>query len=132
MDSNIENTIQVLISLEQFLTEPEFMCGVETLLSTNLHLFDDGEQSIEGYEVFREFTSLLDKQLQAFVREKGVEEEEVFANCKNLYEQDPGALTCFEYIIAALDYKDFLEMMLTRRELQNWTSEEEEGVDKQH
>lgn len=131
MDSNIENTIQVLISLEQFLTEPEFMCEIETLLSTNLHLFDDGEQSIQCYEVFQQFTGLLDKKLQTFIQNTGATEEGVFANCKNLYEQDPGALTCFEYIIAALDYKDFLEMMLTRREIQNWRSEEE-TINKQH
>lgn len=125
MDSNIENTIQVLIALEQSLTEPEFICEIETLLNTNLHLFDDGEQSIQCFEIFKQFTGLLDKQLQSFIQKAGVTEEQVYANCKNLYDQDSSALTCFEYIIAALDYKDFLEMMLTRKELQSWRSEEE-------
>ena len=126
MDHNIEDTIQILISLEQFITEPEFICGVETLLNTNLHLFESGEQSIQCYEVFQQFTNLLDKQLQNFINKTGVSEQEVFTNCKNLYEQDPNALTCFEYIIAASEYKDFLELMLTRRDIQNWRSEEED------
>ena len=127
MSSNLEDTIQILIQLEQAMTEPDFMCEIESLLNTNLSLFDSGEQSIQCFQVFQEFTGLLDKKLQEFIVKIGASESEVFAYCKSLYEQDPSALTCFEYIIAAGDYNDFLEMMLTRRELQQWRSPEEEA-----
>ena len=125
MSSNLEDTIQTLIQLEQTMTEPDFICEIESLLNTNLSLFDSGEQSIQCFQVFQSFTSLLDKKLQEFIEKTGASESSVYANCKSLYEQDPSALTCFEYIIAASDYNDFLEMMLTRRELQQWRSEEE-------
>jgi transcriptional regulator of heat shock response len=130
MSSNLENTIQVLISLEQALTEPDFICEVETLLNSNLEIFETGEQSIQCFEVFQQFSRILDRQLQNFIQETGAVEEEVFANCKALYQQDQSALTCFEYIIAAGDYNDFLEMMLTRRELLQWRAGDEESASK--
>ena len=40
--------------------------------------------------------------------------------------QDPTALTCFEYITAALNYEDFQQMMLVRKSISEWTFEEEE------
>ena len=123
MSDAIEETIQTLIKLERIFTEPEFICEIETLLNNHLQLFEDGEQSIQCHEVFMEFSSKIERKLEEFTSSNSITEDEVYRHCKTLYDNDPTALTCFEYILAACDYKDFLEMMLTRRELQEWRDE---------
>lgn len=125
MNENLEDTIQVLIQLEKVFTEPEFICDIEELLNSNLTLFDDGEQSIQCHEIYLQFTGKVEKVLEDFVRSQSISEETVFNYCKQLYENDPQALTCFEYILAACDYNDFLEMMLTRKNLLEWRGEQD-------
>ena len=120
MSSTIEETISLLIKLEEKFTEPDFICKVEKTLNDNLHLFDEGEQSIQCFEVFTEFKQKIETQLEAFVSCNSVSEQEVFDHCKNLFDKDPNALTCFESILAAADYNDFLELMITRRNIQEW------------
>jgi hypothetical protein len=124
MEDGIEETIQLMVKLEQQFTDPSFMCDIEELLNRNLQLFEDGEQRIECHEVYTEFVGKVEGKLEEFVKENQVSEEEVFRHCKRVYEDDPQALTCFEYIVAACEYDDFLDMMLTRRNLLIWREEE--------
>ena len=44
-----------------------------------------------------------------------------------LQEVDPGWLTCINYLMAAADYQDFVEMMLEHQECINY--EEDEAYD---
>ena len=125
MSEALEETIQKLIKLEQMFTEPEFMCEIEDLINENLHIYDDGEQSNRGHEVYLEFARKVEAKLEEFAGINNITEVEVYEHCKMLYDTDPTALTCFEYILSACDYNDFLEMMITRRELQQWRDETE-------
>ena len=114
-----------MIKLEQQFTDPDFMCEIEELLNSNLQLFEDGEQRIECHEVYTAFVEKVERKLEEFMKGNDVGEEDVFKYCKRLFEEDPNALTCFEYIVAACDYNDFLEMMLTRRNLLIWRGEDD-------
>lgn len=126
MSGNLEETIQKLVLLEEMFTDPQFMCEIEDFLNENVFLFDSGEQTIQGYEIFLSFKGKVEKKLEEFVKRAEITEEEAYGHCKILYDTDHTALTCFEYIFAACDYSDFLEIMLTRRDLQQWRGEREE------
>eukprot|EP00358_Blepharisma_japonicum_P007055 CAMPEP_0202940642 /NCGR_PEP_ID=MMETSP1395-20130829/781_1 /ASSEMBLY_ACC=CAM_ASM_000871 /TAXON_ID=5961 /ORGANISM="Blepharisma japonicum, Strain Stock R1072" /LENGTH=133 /DNA_ID=CAMNT_0049635243 /DNA_START=9 /DNA_END=407 /DNA_ORIENTATION=- len=121
---NIEQAITVLLGLERLFTEPEFICEIEIYLNNNLEKFESGEQTHECYEIYQKFGEDIEKKLQDFAREENLTEEEIFDFCKVVYEKDSNALTCFEYIFAACDYQQFLDMMLTRKELLDWREEE--------
>jgi The ARF-like 2 binding protein BART len=124
MSNGLEETIRILINLERIFTEPGFVCDIEDLLNNNLELFGYGEQSIQSHQVFTEFSNKIESKLEEFVQVYNISEEDVLGYCKTLYETDPNALTCFEYILSACDYNDFLELMLTRRSIKEWRTDE--------
>ena len=125
MTESVENAIQTLMKLEQAFTEPDFICEIEDLLNKNLYNFIDGEQTHECYEIFLEFSRKIENKLEQFASNNSIAEEQLFEYCKAVYEQDSHAMTCFEYILSACDYNDFLQMMITRKNIQEWSQSNE-------
>jgi len=121
-----QEVITALVNLETQFTEAEFICQIEDLLNSNLHEFDSGEQTLKAYEVFQEYSSAIETKLEDFLSKEGLTEEELFFYIQKIYNEDPNSLTCLEYILSACDYQDFLEMVLTRKNLQEWTQTEQE------
>mmetsp|Transcript_16216 Transcript_16216/g.23466 ORF Transcript_16216/g.23466 Transcript_16216/m.23466 type:complete len:126 (+) Transcript_16216:886-1263(+) len=121
-----QEVITALVNLETQFTESEFICQIEDLLNSNLHEFDSGEQTLKAYEVFQEYSSAIETKLEDFLSKEGLTEEELFFYIQKIYNEDPNSLTCLEYILSACDYQDFLEMVLTRKNLQEWTQTEQE------
>lgn len=120
-----ERQVQLLLALETTLTEPSFLVTVEDLLSQGETLVSPGEQNLQSHLLWQQFAALMETQLQSFLESRSATESEVYEACKRVYDQDPHALTCFEYIFAAAAYEDFLEMLLTRKRMQEWSTEEE-------
>lgn len=121
-DSQLEHDIQILLNLEHLFTEPAFICEIEELLNANLALFNTGELTHEAHSVYQTFASRIETKLYDFESSQGFSDEQLLELLRRVYEQDSTALTCFEYIIAAIDFEGFLEMMLKRKQFSEWES----------
>ena len=45
MDDQLQRAVTGLMKLEEAFTSPEFMCRIEELINSNLHLFSSGENT---------------------------------------------------------------------------------------
>ena len=127
MTDELQQAVDALIRLEHCFTEPEFICRVEELLTANLPLFASSEGTHQNFEVFQEYCGIVEARLEQFVAESHMDQQELLNHCDTIFSQDPYALTCFEYIVSALRYEDFLEMMLNRQQLGEWEEEQKEA-----
>mmetsp|Transcript_32146 Transcript_32146/g.55521 ORF Transcript_32146/g.55521 Transcript_32146/m.55521 type:complete len:128 (+) Transcript_32146:1536-1919(+) len=125
MEFESDRDADLLLRLEELFTDPNFMSDTEAYLNQHVELFTDAEdQPIECHRVFQHFSTLISTKLDAFVASEGVSEVFVFDTLQKVFEEDSTCLTCFEYIFAACDYKDFLQLMLERKDLLNWSEAE--------
>lgn len=120
MEQDTDRDADLLMRLEEQLTEPAFMSETEAYLNQHLESFREGEQSLECYRVFQHFSALVAAKLDAFVAAEGTTEDQVFATVQQAYATDSNCLTCFEYIFAACEYTEFLSLMLERKQLLEW------------
>ena len=123
---DLQRAVAGLLKLEEMFTEPVFICSIEEFLERNLEYFTGGENTHRSFEIFEEYSETIDRKLDEFVEQSQISQEEVLSYCETIFDQDPYALTCFEYIVSALKFEDFLEMMLKRKEFGDWEEEEEE------
>jgi len=120
-----ERQVQLLLALENSFTEPGFLQAAEELIVQGEAVATTGEQSLESHMLWQRFTGLVEGRLKEFLEGREEGEREVYEACRSVYEQDPQALTCFEYIFAGAEYEDFLEMLLTRKRVQEWSAAED-------
>lgn len=106
------------MELEIAFKEPDFIYEIKELLNSSLPLFNQSQQTNQYYEIYLQFVTKIGLKLEAFKIEQNLSEELSYEYCKEVYDKDPYTLTCFEYILAASDYSDFLDMMLKRKNLQ--------------
>lgn len=122
MTDELSEAVSALLMLEATFTEPEFLIEIEDFVQEHVTQFSRGEQSLQDFEVFQKFSQKIDHKLDEFAAEATLSQTELLRHCEVIFSQDPLALTCFEYIAAALSYEDFLALMLSRKALAEWES----------
>lgn len=126
MESESDRDADLLVRLEAQFTDPSFMNDTEAFLNQHVESFTDAEdQPVACFRVFQQFSSLISAKLDDFVAAEETSEAIVFSLLQKVYEEDSTSLICFEYIFAACDYNDFLGLMLERKQLLNWSANEE-------
>jgi hypothetical protein len=120
-----ERQVQLLLALENSFTDPTFLTAAEELIAQAESIATAGEQSLQSHLLWQRFTGLVEARLKEFLEGREEGEREVYEACKQVFDQDPQALTCFEYIFAGAEYEEFLEMLLTRKRAQEWSVAED-------
>lgn len=122
MTDELSEAVSALLMLEAAFTEPEFIIEAEDFIQSHASQFSGGEQTLQDFELFQAFSQKIDKKLDEFAAGAALSQTELLRHCEVIFSQDPLALTCFEYITAALSYEDFLALMLSRKALVEWES----------
>eukprot|EP00397_Hematodinium_sp_SG-2012_P067735 GEMP01106342.1.p1 GENE.GEMP01106342.1~~GEMP01106342.1.p1 ORF type:complete len:105 (+),score=21.04 GEMP01106342.1:157-471(+) len=91
-----------------------------------MHLFferESHERPLDCHAKFLDYQKLIDRLLSEFVQEEAVPTEEIAGFCKLLVEacdDSPTPLMCVDYILAALDYVYFDDLMVEHRKMREW------------
>jgi len=127
--------LEVLTGLEDYCAEPDFTNAVTDFFLAESAVFDDREEDfpLEWYTSFQKYGVLLESLLNGFVRDEGSEtrdvEEESRITCSHeelefvcqmflrQLEADNNPLMCSDYILASLDYDDFVRVAQDHRRL---------------
>ncbi len=78
---------------------------MNTVLSK--HLFNK-----RNYEIFKEYTKLIESQLVAFIEETKYSEEEVYLACSRIKDYDEQMLICLDYLLASTEYEEFYNLIM--------------------
>lgn len=72
----------------------------------------NGEHSITNYNIFLEYTKLIEELLENFVEISKHSAEEIYESCNRIKEVDENYLTCLDYILSANEYECFYNMIM--------------------
>jgi hypothetical protein len=105
--------------------------AVDGFLSAHEHLFsprESDERPLECHDTFLEYRSLIEGLLEDFQQERELSIDEVTEFCQLLANscEPPTPLLCVDYILAAIEYEDFDDMMVQHRELREWQCDDME------
>ena len=59
---------------------------------------------------------MLDEKLETFVKDNKIESEQIYKSCKRVQQIDPDCLMCIDWLIASVEYEEFVCMMLDFKE----------------
>ena len=80
--------------------------------------FESEEQPLECYQLWLDFKAQMDVKLEEFIASQvaGLTPDMIMESLLRLNQQDGGLLSCLDYLMAAADYTDFVNLMLDFRE----------------
>ena len=105
--------------LEDFCSSGEFTTFLGTF--ANQHAakfrFEDEEQPLECYQLWLNFKNHMDTKLDEFVAVQvaGLTVDQIMESLQRIQQVDDGLLSCIDYLMAAADYQDFVNLMLEMR-----------------
>ena len=69
---------------------------------------------MECYQLWMNFKTQVDQQLDQFIASEvpNTSTDDIMASIERLKQCDPGLLSCIDYLMAAADYQDFVDLML--------------------
>lgn len=69
---------------------------------------------MECYSLWMSFKAEIDAKLDQFIAEQqgGLTTESIMESLERVNEIDNGLLSCIDYLLAAADYQDFVDLML--------------------
>ena len=107
--------------LEDFCSSGEFTTLLGNFANDHAGLFqfEAEEQSLECYQLFLTFKAMVDERLEVFIASQppmpdgtAITSEIIMASLVRINDIDPGILSCIDYLMAAADYLDFVNLML--------------------
>ena len=69
---------------------------------------DGAEHPMEYHEIYLQYTTLLERQVETFMAENGVTIEDIMDAARHA---PPGVHTCIDYLLASSEYLAFLQLM---------------------
>mmetsp|Transcript_24330 Transcript_24330/g.35387 ORF Transcript_24330/g.35387 Transcript_24330/m.35387 type:complete len:160 (-) Transcript_24330:56-535(-) len=130
-DQNLETKVKLLSKIEEFFSSPEYTNALGDFINESLPVFSffdpEVEQPLEYYEVFQKYQKMTEEMFEGFISEQGIEINEVYEVCRTLCQQDDGASTCIDYLLASTEYEHFLKLVYDFYCMRNL--EDGEGID---
>ena len=100
------------MNFEAFGSSPDFTTPVQEFLFKNAPKFEltNGEQSLGNYQIFKDYSEMLDKTLQKFL-DYGKLDAEVFIAAMQFARQENLPCSFLDYVLSSIDYEDFVSLM---------------------
>ena len=115
--------------LEDFCSSGEFTGLISDFAGHHASKFkyEEEEQTMECYQVYMDFKAQVDAKLEEFIAAQpgNLTSEVIMESLLRIQEADPGLLSCIDYLMAAADYQDFINLMLDFRDGFDWDGDDQ-------
>uniref|UniRef100_A0A7S0A2M2 Cilia- and flagella-associated protein 36 n=1 Tax=Pyrodinium bahamense TaxID=73915 RepID=A0A7S0A2M2_9DINO len=122
-----ENDGTLACRMEEWLMSTSFLMSLNTFAKRHAPMFEDvkgGEHPHAWFDAFREYETMVNDRVEAFLVSEGVSAEEAVAACRVAKAAGKTDYKFFEYLAAAVEYESFYSMMLDfkagRRDVSQW------------
>ena len=110
------------MNFEAFGSSPDFTTPIQEFLFNNCSKLEEakqtGEQSINNYVLFKQYTELMDKTLEKFL-EIGHLDPEVFIAALQFAKDENIPCSFLDYVLSSIEYEDFYNLMLDYKKMNN-------------
>ena len=119
------------MNFEAFGSSPDFTTPIQEFLFNNCSKIEEakenGEQSINNYMLFKQYSELMDKTLEKFL-EMGNLEPDVFIQAMQFAKEENLPCSFLDYVLSSIEYEDFYNLMIDYKKM----SIKEIGNDESH
>ena len=119
------------MNFEAFGSSPDFTTPIQEFLFNNCQKIEEakenGEQSINNYMLFKQYSELMDKTLDKFL-EMGNLDPEVFIQAMQFAREENLPCSFLDYVLSSIEYEDFYNLMIDYKKMSN----KEIGNDESH
>ena len=110
------------MNFEAFGSSPDFTTPIQEFLFNNCSKIEEakenGEQSINNYMLFKQYSELMDKTLEKFL-EMGNLEPEVFIQAMQFAREENLPCSFLDYVLSSIEYEDFYNLMIDYKKMSN-------------
>ena len=119
------------MNFEAFGSSPEFTTPIQEFLFNNCGKIEEakksGEQSINNYMLFKQYSELMDKTLEKFL-EMGHLDPEIFIQAMQFAKDENLPCSFLDYVLSSIEYENFYNLMMDYKKMSNKEIENEEHV----
>ena len=119
------------MNFEAFGSSPEFTTPIQQFLFNNCSKIEEakksGEQSINNYILFKQYSELMDKTLEKFL-EYGHLDQETFIQAMQFAKDENLPCSFLDYVLSSIEYENFYNLMMDYKKMSNKEIENEEHV----
>ena len=120
------------MNFEAFGSSPDFTTPIQEFLFNNCSKIEEakksGEQSINNYMLFKQFSKLMDKTLEKFL-EMGNLDPEIFIQAIHFAKDENLPCSFLDYVLSSIEYEDFYNLMMDYKKMNNKEIENDANVD---
>lgn len=129
---------EMLQKIEEFFCSPKFTSAIGDFLSTNTSELEfkpiDEEQPLKNFDIFKQYTTLIEQQLEEFIRSEGLTVKSVCEACASAQETH-SHMAAIDYLVASTEYESFMQLAYDHfsmgqyepEEGEEWAPEPEDG-----
>ena len=119
------------MNFEAFGSSPDFTTPIQEFLFNNCSKIEEakksGEQSINNYMLFKQYSELMDKTLEKFL-EMGNLEPDIFIQAMQFAKEENLPCSFLDYVLSSIEYENFYNLMIDYKKMNNKEVENEAHV----
>ena len=119
------------MNFEAFGSSPDFTTPIQEFLFNNCDKIEEakksGEQSINNYMLFKQYSELMDKTLEKFL-EMGNLEPDIFIQAMQFAKEENLPCSFLDYVLSSIEYENFYNLMMDYKKMNNKEIENEAHV----
>lgn len=124
-EENLEKSIKIVSLLEDYTSNPNFTDKINAFLSQNCKSIDEiklesDSHTINNHNIYKKYLSLIESELEDFLKISNLNEEEVFKACLIMKDYDENYLVCLDYILASVEYEYFYNLIIDYKNIVNY------------
>eukprot|EP00198_Chlamydomonas_reinhardtii_P000679 XP_001690014.1 predicted protein [Chlamydomonas reinhardtii] len=107
--------MEMLEKLEEFFCSPKFTCAIGEFMSENAEKLEfvplDGEQHLQNFDIFKQYTSMVEQQLEEFIQAEGLSVKAICEACAAAQNDDSHMhIAAIDYLVASTEYESFMQL----------------------
>ena len=119
------------MNFEAFGSSPEFTTPIQQFLFNNCSKIEEakknGEQSINNYMLFKQYSELMDKTLEKFL-EYGHLDQETFIQAMQFAKDENLPCSFLDYVLSSIEYENFYNLMMDYKKMNDKEIQEDYNV----
>ena len=119
------------MNFEAFGSSPDFTTPIQQFLFNNCFKIEEakesGEQSINNYMLFKQYSELMDKTLEKFL-EIGNLDAETFMKAMEFARDENLPCSFLDYVLSSIEYENFYNLMMDYKKMNDKEIEENSNV----
>ena len=119
------------MNFEAFGSSPDFTTPIQQFLFNNCSKIEEakksGEQSINNYMLFKQYSELMDKTLEKFL-EYGNLDAETFIQAMQFARDENLPCSFLDYVLSSVEYENFYNLMMDYKKMNDKEIKEDSDV----